>query len=162
MRRTLLLGASLVAASCGGDPAVDDPDEEARACIATGRGDTYVVGLERAGIGGVLDFKLMSATPAPPGFNNNAWIIQINTMAAGVVGSPATDAMIRVTPFMPDHQHGTPIKATVRAVPEAGQYELTPINMWMPGYWEITLDATIAAPAGTVSDRVVYKFCIQA
>lgn len=159
--RTLpfLLGA-IVASACGGDdPALDyDPDEDARVCIATGRGDTYVVGLERAGNGGKLDFKLMSANPAPPGFNNNTWVIQINSMAAGVVGDPAANATIRVTPFMPDHQHGTPIKATIEAMPEAGQYKLDPINMWMPGYWEITIDAQ----AGAVSDRVVYKFCIQA
>jgi hypothetical protein len=30
--------------------------------------------------------------------------------------------------------------------------------MWMPGLWETTIEAQ----AGAVSDRVVYKFCIQA
>ena len=127
------------------------------ACINSGRGEIYVVGLEHQGMAGALDFKLMSATPAPPGFNDNTWIIQINSMSGGVVGSPATGASITVTPFMPDHQHGT-LKVKVEAMPDAGQYKLTPINMWMPGLWETTIDAQV----GAVTDRVVYKFCIQA
>jgi hypothetical protein len=74
-----------------------------------------------------------------------------------VVGAPATGASLIVTPFMPDHQHGT-LKVNVEAMPDAGQYKLTPINMWMPGYWETTIDVQV----GSVRDSVVYKFCIQA
>lgn len=151
----LSLGITTVAACRGGDAAPDA--DEALACMTSGRGDSYVVGLERPGVGGALDFKLMSATPAPPGFNDNTWIIQINTMSAGVVGAPATGASLIVTPFMPDHQHGT-LKVNVEAMPDAGQYKLTPINMWMPGYWETTIDVQV----GSVRDRVVYGFCIQA
>lgn len=151
----LSVGITAVAGCHGGD--VPPDADEALACINSGRGETYVVGLEHQGMAGALDFKLMSATPAPPGFNDNTWIIQINSMAGGVVGSPAAGASITVTPFMPDHQHGT-LKVKVEAMPDAGQYKLTPINMWMPGLWETTIDAQV----GAISDRVVFKFCIQA
>ncbi|HEU4734335.1 MAG TPA: hypothetical protein VFT22_40865 [Kofleriaceae bacterium] len=145
-------------ASCGGGNAAPDADE-AMACVASGRGDIYAVGLEHPGTGGLLDFKLMSADPAPPGRNLNTWVIQVNSMSSGVVGAPATGASMIVTPYMPDHQHGAgAYKVQVEAMPDAGQYKLSQINTWMPGYWEITIDAT----AGEVHDTVVYKFCIQA
>jgi len=155
--RALALSAITLVAACGGGDAPSDADE-GLACVASGRGETFVVGLEHVGRGGALDFKLMSALPAPPGFNDNTWVVQINAMSGGIVGAPATDASLVVTPFMPDHQHGTAIRAKVEAMPEPGQYKLTPINMWMPGLWEITITAQV----GTVSDSVVYKFCIQA
>ena len=153
-----LIGVSLVAvvAAChGGTPGPDA--DEGLACIASGRGDTFVVGLEHAGAGGMLDFKLMSATPAPPAFSDNTWIIQINSMSGGVVGAPATGATITVTPFMPDHQHGT-LRVNIEALSTPGQYKLTPINMWMAGLWETTIDVQV----GAVHDSVVYRFCIQA
>lgn len=144
-------------AACGsGSQAAPDADE-ALACLATGRGETYVAGLEHPGTSGMLDFKLISANPAPPGFNDNTWILQVSAMTGGSVGAPATDAQLTVTPFMPDHQHGS-LKVKVEAMPTAGQYKLTPINMWMPGYWEITIDAQV----GAVHDTALYKFCIQA
>jgi YtkA-like len=144
-----------VVTGCGG---ASSPDaNEGLACVMSGRGETYVVGLEHAGAGGMLDFKLMSAMPSPPAFSKNTWIVQINRMSGGVVGAPATGATLTVTPFMPDHQHGT-LRVNVEAMPEAGHYRLTPIDMWMAGLWEVTIDAD----AGGVRDRVVYKFCIQA
>jgi hypothetical protein len=134
------------------------PDaDEGLACVTSGRGETYVVGLEHAGMAGALDFKLMSAMPAPPGFNNNTWIIQINSMSGGVVGAPATGATLIVTPFMPDHQHGT-LPVSVQPMPTAGQYQLSPVNMWMPGLWETTIDAQV----GAAHDTTVFRFCIQA
>lgn len=145
-------------AACGGGTVPPDADE-ALACMTSGRGDTYVVGLEHQGVGGLLDFKLISADPAPPARNLNTWLIQINSMAAGVVGAPATGASMTVTPFMPDHQHGAgAYQVQVQEMPDAGQYKLSEINTWMPGYWEITIDAQV----GGVHDTVVYKFCIQA
>src|SRR5689334_22806698 len=139
MRLLVLSLASIVMAACGGGGTMTPDADEALACINSGRGDTYVVGLEHAGKAGQLDFKLMSADPAPPGFNNNTWVIQVNAMTSGVVGAPVTGATVTVTPFMPDHQHGTQIRAVVTAMP-GGQYQLAPINMWMPGYWEVTID----------------------
>lgn len=149
--------ALVAAAACGGGGAMTPDADEALACINSGRGDTYVMGLEHPGKAGQLDFKLMSALPSPPGFNNNIWVVQVNAMAAGVVGAPVTGATVTVTPFMPDHQHGTQIRAVVDEL-TGGQYQLSPINLWMPGYWEVTIDVQTQ----TAHDSAIYKFCIQA
>jgi len=147
------LGAgALTGCGSGSDAGADAPID----CTMETRADTFVVGLDKHGTAGALDFVLMSATPAPPARGDNTWILQINAMASGVVGSPVAGATMNVTPFMPDHQHGTPIQVVVTPQATAGQYQLAPVNMWMPGYWETTVQAT----AGTSSDTAVFKFCI--
>lgn len=161
MRRTSPALVLVLLAACGGgggdDNAPVDANEVA-ACVSTGRGDTYVVGLEKKGTAGALDFKLMSADPAPPGRFLNNWVVEVSAMSNGTVGAPMDGVSMVVTPFMPDHQHGAgayKVKvAPVDGMP--GQYSLTEINTWMPGYWEITIDAT----AGATTDSAVYKFCI--
>ena len=159
MRPTLLaLAAAVVplAGACADNSSMQGDDGSSYNCAAETRADDFVIGLEKQGLSGALDFKLMTADPAPPARNDNTWVVQINSMAAGVVGSPASGATLTVTPFMPDHQHGTPIEVQIEAMPDAGQYKLSPINMWMPGLWETTITASSAA--GT--DSTVYRFCI--
>ena len=143
------------AAGCGGGAMTADADPGLE-CMASGRGDTYVVGLEHKGVNTVYDFKLMSAMPAPPGLNLNTWVIQINWEATG---APATGGSLTVSPFMPDQQQGpgayTP---QVQELSTPGQYQISNINTPMPGYWEITIDAKTS---GNIEDTVVYKFCIS-
>ena len=162
MRPLVLPLATAVVAACGGGSAPPPDADEALACINSGRGEMYSVGLEHPGKAGLLDVKLMSANPAPPGFNDNTWVIQVNSMSAGVVGSPMDGATILVTPFMPDHQHGpgayTP---QVMELTTPGQYQISDINTWMPGYWEIALDAVVPGTS-PVEDSAVFKFCIPA
>jgi len=150
-------GVALVAA-CGGSGASPADADEAMACVNSMRGDLYRARLEHPGISGLLDFTLISADPAPPARNLNTWLLQINSMSSGAVGAPASGATMTVTPFMPDHQHGAgAYTVEVTPMPDAGQYQLSNINTWMPGYWEITIDAQV----GAVRDTVVFKFCIQ-
>jgi hypothetical protein len=143
---------SLVAA-CGGP----EGDDEVDCSMVTGT-DTFVVGLDKPGAGGTLDFQLMSADPAPPARDDNTWIVQLSSMASGVVGAPIDGATFAVTPFMPEHQHGSPIRVEITPVAgQVGQYTLSPVNMWMPGVWETTIMAT----SGDTSDKAVYRFCIE-
>lgn len=121
-------------------------------CEAETRDEQFLAGMQKVGAGGV-QVTLMSATPAPPGRDDNTWVIDV---AQG--GAPLADATIEVTPFMPDHRHGTSVAVVV--TPDAttpGRYELSPINLWMPGLWEITIEVT---PAGGARDSVVFRFCI--
>ncbi len=156
--RTSIMQLSSVAlvlgvVACGTDPGDgDDPD-----CSLVTDVDTFVVGLEKAGGNGTYNFSLMSATPAPPARGDNTWLLQVNALAAGVVGAPIDNAQIKVTPFMPSHQHGTGVPAVITPMPEAGQYELSPVNLWMPGVWETTIRATV----DTSTDSAVFKFCID-
>lgn len=149
---------SALAAGCHGGATGPDADPTVE-CMTSGRGDTYAVGLKHTGVNALYNFTLMSAMPAPPGRNLNTWVIQITWEATG---APVTGASLTVTPFMPDHQHGpgayTP---QVMELATPGQYQISDINTWMPGYWEITIDATV--PGTTpVEDKAVFKFCIPA
>lgn len=150
MRSALL--CCVLLASCGTDSGDDEPEVD---CTMVTGADTFTVGLEKMGQGGTLDFKLMSATPSPPARGDNSWVVQINQTASGA--APLEGAQLQVTPFMPAHQHGSPIMVQITPMPDAGQYKLEPVNLWMPGVWE----TTIRASAGTSTDSAVYKFCIE-
>ena len=140
-------------AACGADDTTDDPVD----CSKVTNADTFVVGLEKLGASGAMDFKLMSATPSPPARGDNTWVVQINSMASGVVGAPVDGAMLQVTPFMPAHQHGSQIKAVITPGTTAGEYNISPVNLWMTGVWETPIRATDS----TTSDSAVYRFCID-
>ncbi len=147
---TVLLAASFGA--CTSSTSNGDDTGQVN-CATETRADHFVIGLEKPGEAGMLDFKLMQATPAPPASGDNAWQIQINTMSSGVVGNALTGATIKATPYMPDHMHTSPIKAKMTDLGN-GLYELSPINLWMPGLWETTVEDT-----GT-TDKAVFRFCI--
>jgi hypothetical protein len=138
-------------AACGG------PDEDVPVdCSKVTNVDTFVVGLEHPGMAGRYNFRLMSADPAPPARGDNTWVVQVNSLNAGVVGTPVTGATLRVTPFMPEHGHGTAVPIEITPMTEPGQYQATPVNMWMEGVWETTIRATVGAD----TDSAVFKFCL--
>jgi len=148
------LALALAAGACtSNDPMGDD---EAVNCAEETRDDDFVVGLQKSGQNGAINFTLMTATPAPPLRGDNTWVVQLNSMSGGVVGAPITGAAMTVTPYMPDHGHPSGKTVLIEAMPEAGQYQLAPINFHMPSLWETTLDVT--SPGG--NDNVVFRFCI--
>jgi hypothetical protein len=144
----------LALAACGGDS--DGPGEFADAgynCAIETRDEDFFAGMEKVGAGG-LTFRLVSSTPAPPSRDNNAWDIEL------LSGSePVSGATLKITPFMPDHRHGTSIKPVITPGQDPGRYNADPINLWMPGLWEVTIKATTAGDA-PVTDEVVFRFCI--
>lgn len=149
MRLSLILGVVLGLGAC------DDEDHngESYNCAAETRDDEFVVGLSKPGESGRLEFKLMSSDPAPPSRGDNTWVLQLTTMAAPA--TPVTGAPMSVTPFMPDHEHGSGKTVTVTPTTEPGQYKLVPVNLWMPGLWEVTVQVS-----GADSDRAVFRFCL--
>jgi hypothetical protein len=124
-------------------------------CAIETRDDEYVAGLEKVGASG-LAVVLVESTPAPPAKGDNTWRLRVLDSA----GTPQGGLTVEVTPFMPDHGHGTPIDAEVIALAEPGEYQAGPINLWMPGLWEVTVAAENPAQA-EVSDSVVFRFCIE-
>ena len=150
--RLPILMLSLAACSGGEMPGDDEPVN----CATETRDDEFVVGLAKTGPGGALEFKLMSANPAPPARDDNTWELQVSSVTGGTVGAPVSGASLTVTPFMPDHQHGSGKSVVVEPMSEAGHYMLTPINLWMPGLWE----TTISAASASGNDSVVFRFCI--
>jgi hypothetical protein len=154
------IGLSLIAATAAGCTSSSGDDENTDGtynCANETRATPYSPGMEVDGAGGKLAFKLVQATPDPPMSGNNDWVIEIDSMADDVAGAPMAGATMTVYPYMPDHQHTTPIAVGITAGSASGQYELTPVNLWMPGFWTITIDAT--APDGT-KDTGVFDICI--
>jgi YtkA-like len=134
----------------------DDSLQQPVDCSSVTTADTFVVDLEKQGAGGNVDFKLVSIDPAPAVRGNNTWVVQLDSMAGGVVGSPMDGATLTATPFMPAHQHGSPITPEITATGNPGEYSISPINLWMPGVWTTTIAVTVPS-----TDRAVYSFCVN-
>jgi len=148
----LTLGLGLVASACSDEHHGGDGGESYN-CAAEDRDDDFVVGLQKTGQSNKLAFKLLSATPAPPARGDNTWIVEVSAVATS---TPVSGVTMVATPFMPDHQHGTPLGVVVEPMPDVGQYKLSPVNMWMPGLWQTTIEAQ----SGADTDKVVFAFCI--
>ena len=116
-----------------------------------------MAGLEKTGKQGALVFRLLDSQPGPPQKGDNTFTLAIKNSA----GVPQSAATIAVTPFMPDHGHGSPIKAEVSELASpagSGQYRASPVNLFMPGLWQITVSAQAS---GGVRDSAVFAFCIE-
>jgi YtkA-like len=153
MRRTVYLLFALLGA-CGGGMGDDGDDDTPVNCALETRDDDFGIGLTKTGDSNMLQFTLRDAVPAPPIRGDNTWVIEV--ASTGVAGAPVDGADIVATPFMPDHGHPSAKTVKIEAMPEAGQYQLSPVNFWMPGLWETTLEVT--SPGG--NDAVVFRFCI--
>jgi hypothetical protein len=102
---------------------------------------------------GGLHFTLVEASPAPPARGDNHWTLRV-TDASGAV---KPHLALSVEPFMPDHGHGTGVKARVSAQPD-GTYAVGPLNLFMPGVWRVTV--FVSMNAGRPDDEAVFFFCI--
>lgn len=131
--------------------------EETVDCTQVSGTDEFVVGLDKPGQAGLLAFQMMSADPAPPQRGDNTWVVQLSELGSGGAGAPIDGATLTATPFMPEHQHGSPLRVVVTPAGAPGQYTLSPVNLWMPGVWETTIRAT----SGTTIDSAVFRFCIN-
>lgn len=146
-----VIALTVLLAACSGEDAHQDPDSYN--CAEEKRDDEFVIGIEKTGQNGKLTFKLLDAMPAPPARGDNTWVLQLTSQGAA---APVTGAAMVATPFMPDHNHGTPIQVVIEPMPSAGQYKLSPVNLWMPGLWRTTIEAQ----AGNDTDKAVFAFCI--
>jgi hypothetical protein len=101
---------------------------------------------------GSLSVALVSATPEVPSNTDNFWTVAL----ADADLLPVDDATIVAVPYMVDHGHGT---APQLAMPMGeGRYELGPITLTMPGFWEITLEVTLADGTKT---SAIYAICAE-
>lgn len=146
----VLAATGLVA--CDDDHNHEHADAAAVNCASETRADPYVAGMEASGSNG-YKVVLMSSTPAPPAKGDNEWQLQL----VDTGDTPIDGATLELSPFMPDHGHGTPIGAVVTPAGSNGEYTATPVNLWMPGYWEVTVNID----DGGTTDSAVFKVCID-
>ncbi len=172
LRSTLVIFASLVVFGCdsgddegpaehaddsadthsetGGETHGETGDESV--CAVETRDDDFAIGLSKSG--SLVRGTFVSASPAPPIKGDNTWVLDITDLN----GAPLADSTITALPMMPDHGHGTPINTVVTALADAGRYEVTPVNLFMTGYWQITFDITLA---GGEQDSLMFGFCVE-
>lgn len=124
------------------------------ACAKDPRTVPYAVGVEAKATDGALTVQFMDAIPAPPTKGNNTWTVKLLDGA----GKPVNNATIVTKPYMPDHAHGSSIKPQATEKGDDGTYEITPVNLFMPGVWQITFSVTAA---GGLSDSAVVTFCVD-
>src|SRR5690606_6585047 len=74
--------------------------------------------------GAKVTLEFVEGTAMPPIVGNNSWTFRLR-----IDGEPLTgaEADITVTPFMPDHDHGTPTAVKVEEV-SAGTYRFQPVH----------------------------------
>lgn len=131
--------------------ASETSETEGGDCAAETRDDEFALGLSKSG--SLVTATFVSSDPAPPFKGDNAWVLDFTDAQ----GMPLADLEMVVTPMMPDHGHGTPVNAVVTATDMAGRYEVTPVNLFMAGYWEITFDVTVAGQ----QDSLMFGFCVE-
>lgn len=101
----------------------------------------------------VLEVEVLSIQPEPAVVGDNTWTVRLTRNDEALLGA-ASD--ILVSPFMPDHGHGSPVTVVATDLGD-GEYELSPVNLFMPGYWEVGLDVVTDAGEATVTLEV----CIE-
>jgi hypothetical protein len=97
--------------------------------------------------------QLLDATPNPPIQGLNEWKISVTD----TMGEALSNCKIDVSPYMPDHQHGS--RDVVATWIEADQYQIKEIDLIMPGLWEIRL--TITCDELMLLDRVTFAFWLD-
>jgi hypothetical protein len=122
-------------------------------CDTETRAIPYSPGLERTSTSGAYTAKLMISDPAPPAKGTDVWTVMVVDASAAQVDGLTMTAV----PFMPDHNHGTSVKAAVTGT-GGGVYLVTPLYFFMAGYWEITL--SFASDGGAAADSVMFPICI--
>ena len=152
-RSALLLAVCLaVTTGCGGDD--PEPVATTQESDCEGRGEPVAVGISKTSVDGRLIAEITAATPLPPNVGDNAWTIQLTTDT----GEEVTGAGVAARWVMTDHAHPPETQTAVETEP--GVYEIAPIGISMPGYWEMTLSATGIEGAPATGEEVLFAFCI--
>ena len=143
----------LAAVGCGGTEGPADgggSDADVVTCQNDPRVDSFAANLTKKSAGGTYQIVLMSADPAPPAIGVNTWTIK----AIDGAGNPMANPDLKVLPFMPDHGHGTSVKAAVTAQPD-GTLSVTPLYLFMGGVWRVEFN-----PQSGSADPADFFFCI--
>ncbi len=149
----------LLPSACGnGDGTPEDTNPPS--CQEDTRDEAFVAGLSKTGEASYL-VALMDSNPAPPAKGDNIWSMELSDPD----GNPLAGLDIDVSAYMPDHGHYSLAVPTITD-DGAGAYTIDPVNLFMPGYWEITLHlldpVDVDNPDDDIElDAVVFKFCVE-
>lgn len=157
---SLCLAAALLALGAGGcdggetgETGTTTTTQDQSGCTNDPRVEAYAAGMKEMSQEGAMSITLLDADPAPPSKGDNVWMLKVEDDA----GNPVDGATITMDATMPDHGHSSTVVPDV-ASKGGGTYELDPINLFMPGVWQVTFD--VAPPSGAVQSTT-FTFCVQ-
>lgn len=150
---TLFIGVLPLACGGGSDGSdqTDSHVSQTTTCENVEGADTYTAGITKTGQ--AVKVSLFDADPAPPARDDNTWTIAV----ADLDGNAIEGASITVSAFMPAHGHYSVVPTAVTDQ-GGGKYLLSPVNLPMPGLWEVTINVT---PPGGTKDSVKFSFCVE-
>jgi len=170
-------GATLSACHSTGETMPIDADFVS--CAAETRATPYQPGMQVTSANGMFIVKLLSntftdasGTTKDEAFVKGIDVWSVQTDLASTM-APMDGLAISVAPYMPDHLHGT-TPVGVMPVGSDGKYTFSPVNLYMAGYWTVTLTITDtppaadtdpdagadAAPPAPITDTAVLKICV--
>jgi len=124
----------------------------ATACERDTRKDIYTAGLTKQNAG--LTVKIVESMPSPPTKGTNTMTLEI----ADAAGTPIDGATVAVTPWMPDHAHGSALRPVATSV-GGGRYAVTKLYFPMPGLWQVTV--SVQPPSAPAAQEVTFNFCFD-
>lgn len=146
------LGLSVACSSSNGEDSTSSGGTPT-SCDQDNRKDVYAPGLSKQAA--AFTVRVLDATPAPPAKGTNAMTIQIVDPS----GAPIDNATILVTPYMPDHAHGSALEPVVTPAGSEGKYAVTSLYYPMAGLWRITFSVTL--PGASTAQDVAFQFCLD-
>ena len=155
----LLLGASAcddgedMDADTADDVSADDAGDDGTTsrCANETRADDFAAGLSKDGT--AFRVTVDVAEPADPIRGDNAWTLMITDLE----GNPIEGVIVDAKPWMPDHGHGTAVEEELIDM-GGGAYEVSPLNLFMAGYWEVHLELSTA---DVDMDEVMIGVCVE-
>jgi hypothetical protein len=136
-------------------------------CSMESRAKPYAPNTVERSDQGQFDVTLIDNRPGsadasnPPGTwvkGSNTWQIQVSDTSGQVVDG----LEIQAVPRMPDHGHGTSI-TPVTTDEGSGGYLISPLYLYMGGYWQVTLNINPPVSDGAAAfhaDSAVFNVCI--
>lgn len=157
--RSLLVSSVIVLAagaamSCSGDDDGHGPSHgpHAAGCAAEPRKDEFAAGLSKPA--GSLSVTLIESRPPLPIKGENAMTLEIRDAA----GQPLDAATVTVTPWMPDHAHGSADKPIV--TPKgSGRYDVEQVYLVMAGLWQIKI--AVQPQGSATSEETMFLLCLD-
>lgn len=142
--RLLCLG--IVLAACGDDPAPPSALPCGGATV-----DTFAAGLTKSSEGGAFEVTLLDASRRPPDRGDNTFTLRVERLPGR---EPVAPEAIALRPWMPRHGHGsTPAVFTATSSP--GGAAVGPVDLFMPGLWELRFSIE------PDPERAVFSFCVE-
>lgn len=121
------------------------------ACEKDTRKDVFTPGLEKQGAG--FTVRIVESDPSPPKKGTNTMTLEI----ADAAGKAVDGATVAVTPWMPDHAHGSALTPVATPL-GGGRYAISKLYYPMPGLWQVTI--SVQMPGAAAKD-VAFNFCFD-